>query len=249
MGKFDYLYDKVGLYDGLKRLIKNEANADVQDIRNVWQKESAGFDQRMLRFLENHDEERIAAKGFAGEANLAFPAMVVSATLGKGPLMLYFGQEVGEPGAGEEGFGGDDGRTTIFDYWGVPSHQRWLNGGQFDGAKLNENEKKTRQFYKKLMQIRANSDAITNGEIIEISLGMSKKAYAYLRYTPKQRLLIVANFDRTETLQQSIDLPINLIKEKAADKAVDLLSDQPIAIKEGKITLKLSPVSAQIIQF
>jgi len=91
-GKFDYLYDKVGLYDGLKRLVKNESNADVKDIRYVWQVESAGFGKNMLRFLENHDEERIASAGFAGKAELALPAMVVSATLGSGPVMLYFGQ-------------------------------------------------------------------------------------------------------------------------------------------------------------
>jgi glycosidase len=248
-GKFDYLYDKVGLYDGLKRLIKNEEKADVEDIRQVWQKESAGFSQKMVRFLENHDEERIASKGFAGKAKLAFPAMVVSATLGKGPVMLYFGQEVAEPGAGKEGFGGDDNRTTIFDYWGVPSHQRWLNNGKFDGAKLNKEEIETRQFYKKLMQIRANSNAITDGKILEMPLGTGKKAYAYIRYTAQQRLLVVVNFDREETLQRNIELPSDLLKLKAPAKAVDLLNEKSIFIKEGKLAIQLLPVSAQIIQF
>ena len=248
-GKFDYLYDKVGLYDALKRLIRNEEHANVQDISNIWQKQTSGFDHKMLRFLENHDEERIASKGFAGDAKLAFPAMVVSATLGKGPVMLYFGQEVGEPGAGVEGFGGDDNRTTIFDYWGVPNHQRWVNNGQFDGAKLNVEEAETRRFYKKLMQIRAVSEAITDGGILEIPLGTTKKVYAFVRYSANQRLLVLANFDREKVFNQSVELPASLIKNKPLNKAVDLLSDTSVEIKEGKINIPLLPVSAQIIQF
>lgn len=248
-GKFDYLYDKVGLYDGLKRLIKNEVNADVQDIRDVWQKESKGFDHKMLRFLENHDEERIASKGFAGNTNFFVPAMVVSATLGRGPLMLYFGQEVGEPGAGVEGFGGDDNRTTIFDYWGVPSHQRWVNKGAFDGAMLNNREKELRTFYKKLMSVRTNSDAITNGEMMELPLGAKKTAYAYIRYTATQRLLVVVNFDRAITLDQEIELPSKLLGAKDVDSAKELLSETIIDVKDGKINLQMLPVSARIIQF
>lgn len=248
-GKFDYLYDKVGLYDALNRLIRNEEHANVQDISNIWQKQTSGFDHKMLRFLENHDEERIASKGFAGDAKLAFPAMVVSATLGKGPVMLYFGQEVGEPGAGVEGFGGDDNRTTIFDYWGVPNHQRWVNNGQFDGAKLNVEEAETRRFYKKLMQIRAVSEAITDGGILEIPLGTTKKVYAFVRYSANQRLLVLANFDREKVFNQSVELPASLIKNKPLNKAVDLLSDTSVEIKEGKINIQLLPVSAQIIQF
>jgi glycosidase len=248
-GKFDYLYDKVGLYDALKRLIKDEASANIDDIRQVWQKESKGFEQHMLRFLENHDEERIASEGFAADAQLAFPAMVLSATLGKGPLMLYFGQEVGEPGAGAEGFGGDDNRTTIFDYWGVPNHQRWVNGGQYDGAKLSKEEAQIRQFYKKLLAIRANSDAITNGDIVEVNLANSPKAYAYIRHTAKQRLLIIVNFSRTEKLQHTITLPPTLLQKQKTTKALDLLNDKPVEISNNKITLNLAPVSAQIIEF
>ncbi len=248
-GKFDYLYDKVGLYDGLKKLIRNEEHANAQDIRNVWQKETAGFDHRMLRFLENHDEERIASKGFAGEAKLAFPAMVVSATLGKGPIMLYFGQEVGEPGAGVEGFGQEDNRTTIFDYWGVPNHQRWMNNGKFDGAKLYENEKEIRQFYKELMQIRATSDAITNGEIREIPLGDQKRAYAYLRYSQQQRLLIIVNFNRTNRLAQQIKLPSDILGIKPIKEAKNLLNNQKLPVKDGSITTTILPTSAQIIEF
>jgi glycosidase len=251
-GKFDYLYDKVGLYDGLKRLIRNESNADVKDISFVWQKESAGFGQHMLRFLENHDEERIASAGFAGKAELALPAMVVSATLGAGPVMLYFGQEVGEPGKGQEGFGGDDNRTTIFDYWGVPDHQKWMNGGLFDGGKLSTSQQNLRAYYQQLLKVTSTSDAVINGEIYEVPVtgNMNKRMYAFIRYSGKQRLLIVANFDRTETLTADIEIPDQILKVKHSSPVTDLLTDKKLNIPAGTIIpVNLAPVSAQVIEF
>ncbi|RYE13801.1 MAG: alpha-amylase, partial [Sphingobacteriales bacterium] len=119
-GKFDYLYDKVGLYDAIKRLTRNEGHASTWDINAVWNSHCKDFDERMLRFMENHDEERIASGAFAGNAWHAVPGMIVTATLSAGPVMVYLGQEVGEAANGSEGFSGNDGRTTIFDYWGVP---------------------------------------------------------------------------------------------------------------------------------
>lgn len=251
-GKFDYLYDKVGLYDGLKRLIKNESNADVKDIRQVWQVESAGFGDHMLRFLENHDEERIASAGFAGNAELALPAMVVSATLGSGPVMLYFGQEVGEPGKGAEGFGGDDNRTSIFDYWGVPEHQKWMNGGAFDGGKLNDDQLKLRTFYKQLLTIVAQSDAIAEGELTEVPQtgNMNNRMYAFIRSSAKQRLLVVANFDRINTLEANIEIPDNILKLKSSSPVTDLLTDRKLNIPAGtSIPVTLGPVSVQVIEF
>lgn len=251
-GKFDYLYDKVGLYDGLKKLIRNEPTADVKDIKHVWQVESVGFGEHMLRFLENHDEERIASAGFAGKAELALPAMVVSATLGKGPVMLYFGQEVGEPGKGVEGFGGDDNRTTIFDYWGVPAHQQWMNGGKFDGKKLNNDQQKLRSYYQQLLKVTTTSDAVLNGDIFEVPQtgNMNNRMYAFIRYSGKQRLLVVANFDRNQTMEANIEIPDEILKVKSSSRVTDLLTDIKLNIPAGtSIPVKLAPVSAQVIEF
>ena len=142
-GKFDILYDKVQLYDTLKHIIQQRGS--THNIPAIW-RSLRGYNKNMLRFLENHDEQRIASADFAGKAENAIPAMLVSATLFTGPVMIYFGQEVGEPGQGAEGFGGEDGRTTIFDYWGVPQHQKWVNDGAFDGGQLNDSEKALRDF-------------------------------------------------------------------------------------------------------
>ncbi|MEQ9423172.1 MAG: alpha-amylase family glycosyl hydrolase [Cyclobacteriaceae bacterium] len=198
-GKFDFLYDKVELYDTLRHIVQGQASTD--DITSIWQRQE-GISQYMLRFLENHDEQRIASPFFANDPMKAIPAMVVSATMHTGPVMIYFGQEVGEPGAGEAGFSGDDGRTTHFDYWGVPEHQKWMNEGKFDGGQLSDDQKKLRKTYSNILNLAKTNTAINSGEFYDLHYfnrsenftGYSNKVYAYLRYTDKERLLIVVNF-------------------------------------------------------
>jgi glycosidase len=143
-GKFSFLYDKVELYDTLRNIIvgtgsTNNIASIIQDF------ERKQIDRNILRFMENHDEQRLASHFFAGDWWAGWPAVALSATISNGPMMIYFGQEVGEPGLGEEGFQGDDGRTTIFDYWGVPEHQKWMNEGLFDGGKLSDDQKRLAQ--------------------------------------------------------------------------------------------------------
>ncbi|TAE91074.1 MAG: alpha-amylase [Runella slithyformis] len=211
-GKFDYLYDKVGLYDALRRLMEGQGN--TADITRVWQQESGEFANRMLRFLENHDEQRIASKYFANNPFYAIPAMVVSATLHTGPLMLYFGQEVGVNPTVAEGFSGEDGRTTMFDYWGVPEYQAWVNGGKFDGGKLSPAQKNLRGFYADLLKLTNKSDAIRNGAFYDLQYANgqtngynSTKMYTYLRHSAKQKLLIVCNFDLQQGAQTTLQIP------------------------------------------
>ena len=214
IGKFDYLYDKVGLYDSLRRLM--EGHGHVSAITYSWKEETRGIATHMLRFLENHDEQRIASYQFAKSPWAAVPAMTVSATLGPGPVMIYFGQEVGERGHGNEGFGSEDGRTTIFDYWGVPAHQQWMNGGQFDGGGLDENQQRLRRFYVRLLNLSQECEAICEGNFYALQManehGKSQGFndslnYAYLRFTPGQRLLIVANFDRHNAHHSFLKIP------------------------------------------
>lgn len=257
-GKFDYLYDKVGLYDGLKRLIRNEAKADVKDISYVSQVESRAFPSRMLRFLENHDEERIASAGFAGNPWYAVPGMVVSATLSGGPVMVYFGQESGEPGRGKEGFGGEDNRTTIFDYWGVPEHQKWVNGGAFDGGRLSADQRKLRVFYSSLLTFCATDEAVAKGKFLELSGGkdLNKRMYVYLRYTAKERVLVVANFDRMEALKTRIVLPDTILSgiKRTGDSPLgvkEILSGRAFSVEDAKtgIPVDVSASGAAIYKF
>ncbi|TDO21737.1 glycosidase [Pedobacter duraquae] len=250
IGKFDYLYDKVGLYDGLKRLMRNEPSATVADIDHVWQKESAGFGDHMLRFLENHDEERIASKTFAGDPFKALPAMTVSSTLSGGPVMLYFGQEVGEPAHGAEGFGGEDSRTTIFDYWGVPEHQKWMNNGSFDGAQLSVAQQRLRSFYQRLLTVSGTSEAIIKGKFYHLPFTDHPKIYAFYRYTANQRLLVLVNFDEHDSIKQDITIPEEVLQQRKINSAKEILSGTSIRNNTStSVYVELMPGAVQIIEF
>ena len=254
-GGFDYLYDKVGLYDALRRLMRQEGN--TEEITRVWSAESRGLSSHMLRFLENHDEKRIASQEFAGDARRAIPAMTVTATLASGPVMLYMGQEVGEPGRGFEGYGTDDGHTTIFDYWGVPEHQKWLNQGKMDGARLSPEQRTLRGFYQKLLTLSATNEALRKGKFYELqdANNLSKQfntrhVYAYLRHTPQQQLLVVVNFSDTQTYRPVLTIPPAAYAAAGLDPKkfytyTDILNDKPAV---PGLNLTLEPLSAQIFE-
>lgn len=215
-GRFDFLYDKVLLYDTLRFLLNgNRQSTDIHQVQNRLK----DIDDHMLHFVENHDEQRLASKYFAGDMWKGVPVMVISATIDRGPVMIYFGQEVGEPGAGTEGFQGDDGRTTIFDYWGVPEHQKWMNGGKFDGGGLSLEQKQLRQFYNDLLNMAAKSPALTRGEyydLTEFNVGKGNidgKVHAFIRHDGDERLLIVTSFndkDRSARIQIPEDVAKNI---------------------------------------
>ncbi len=213
-GKFDYLYDKVGLYDALRRLMEGHGNAN--DITRVWQNESGDFSNRMLRFLENHDEQRIASKYFANNPFKAIPSMVVSSALHTGPVMLYFGQEVGVKPTVAEGFSGEDGRTTMFDYWGVPEFQNWVNNHQYDGGKLTAEQKSLRKIYAEILKFTNENEAIKDGKFYDLQYvngnGQTvnyndQKIYSYLRFTDNQKLLFICNFDLEKSYSTGVFIP------------------------------------------
>lgn len=252
IGQFDYLYDKVGVYDALKRLIKQDPKANVDDLSKLTI-EQASFRDKMLFFLENHDEERIASKGFAANPWHAVPAMVVSATLSGGPVMIYFGQEVGEPGVGIEGFSGEDNRTSIFDYWGVPEHQKWMNNGLFDGAKLSSDQKKLREFYAKLLNFSNNNSAITQGEFRELKnqQGFDNQHYAYIRLSQKKKIVVLCNFNKDKSLKTIINLPNDIIQSMKKLEFTNVLTGDIIKVKniQSGIPIDVPAMGAWILEF
>ena len=201
-GKFDFLYDKVQLYDTLRQLINGEKS--TTDIHQIYQS-LTGINDNMLHFIENHDEQRVASKFFAGDMWKAVPAMVVSSLIDRGPVMIYNGQEVGEPGAGAEGFQTDDGRTTIFDYWGIPEHQKWMSGGTFSGDSLSAEQKQLRQFYSDLLNLASKNPAITQGGYLDLTAfnlaagNIDPTIHVFLRFAGEERLLIIATFNSKPT--------------------------------------------------
>lgn len=170
----------------------------------------------MLHFLDNHDEQRLASPEFAGSGAKGKPLMVVSATIGTSPTMIYFGQEVGEAGNENGGFG-THSRTSIFDYVGVPNHQRWMNEGKFDGGQLTSSEKDLRDFYKRLLNFTITSDALM-GKFQEIqtvnrhdTAHYDEKLYSYVRWSANEKLIIVTNFAPDHTSTFDLKIPADVV--------------------------------------
>jgi len=196
-GHFDYLYDKVSLYDTLRAVTCG--NASAANLTHCWQA-IEGMGDHMLNFLENHDEQRIASPQFAGDPMKGIPALVVSATMSKAPFMIYQGQELGEAATDAEGFSGLDGRTTIFDYWSIDSVRRWYNSGKCDTSKLTKLERELRRIYKKVLRLCNSEKSISMGQFYDLMYVNKEtlncdKVYAYYRHFEKERLLIIVNFN------------------------------------------------------
>lgn len=233
-GGFDYLYDKVGLYDTLRQVVSGES---ASRITQAWQQVD-DIHTHMLNFLENHDEQRLASDFFAGNAEKGRPALLVSALMRQNPFMLYFGQELGERGMDEEGFSGRDGRTTIFDYWTLDTVSRWRNGGKFDGQRLTQEEKELQAYYRRVLQLSNEEVALREGEFFDIMYANydnpmmnTHRQFAFLRKAEDELIVVVANFS-DQPAQSSIRLPqhafdyLHLPQSLKARKAVDLLTGE-----------------------
>lgn len=209
-GGFDYLYDKVNLYDTLRAVQCNHHSAAT--ITDCWQRID-GIGDRMLNFLENHDEQRFASKEYAGDATRFLPSLVVSSMMSTAPFMLYAGQELGEKAEDAEGFSGHDGRTTIFDYWSIPTVRRWLNGGKADGGQLSSEERGLRAVYRKVLRLLNSEEALSKGAFFDVMYvnfdnpGFSPhRNYSFLRHFGDTTLLIAVNFSDAP-MQLKINIP------------------------------------------
>ena len=208
---FDFLYDKVGLYNTLERILCE--GHEAREICNVW-KDLHDLDSHMLRFMENHDEKRLASPQFVGDAFAALPIVAVSALMNTGPFMVYNGQESGENAIGAAGYSGDDGRTSIFDYCHMPQHQQWMNGAPFDGGGFDDAQRKLFNYYRNLLHFRQEHFAISEGKFYDLmwcnpwySNFDPQFVYAFLRFTENENLLVVVNFNRSEARDVEVKIP------------------------------------------
>ena len=252
---FDYLYDKVGMYDCLRDVICDRRPAS--SITYYWQHVD-DIRPHMLYFLENHDEQRIASDFFCGSGAKAIPAVIVAALMGNNPFMVYAGQEFGERGMDAEGFSGRDGRTTIFDYWCVDTIRR----GYFDRRHLSQDEMHLQLKYQQILHIANREAAVREGEFFDLMYVNPqtwkfnpRHEYAFLRKFEDEVLLVVANFgpDRVNT---SVNIPAHAfdflgLPEKEV-RAIDLLTGQEMNIelkKDGAVDMDLRPYTGRIYKF
>lgn len=224
---FDAVYDDPS-YSTIKHTVEGRQWAnDIDAAANPF---SRRF-HHSLRYAENHDEVRLASKGnwAASGMDIGKPVSAILFGMGRGPIMLYSGQETGEAADGAEGFSGDDGRSSIFDYGCLPSLVPWVNDHKYDGAKLSPQQKSLRAFYAALLKTCAGP-AFTHGDFYGLNHANHGNPhygrlpgehvsghwlYSYLRRDAAsgQAFLVVANLHPRETLAEvRIQIPQNALE-------------------------------------
>ena len=254
---FDYLYDKVGLYDTLRAVVRGEASASC--ITGQWQCVD-DIRTHMLYFLENHDEQRIASDFFAGSGEKARPALAVSAFMGTNPLMIYAGQELGERGMDAEGFSGRDGRTTIFDYWHVDTLDRLCHG---DLLTCTPEQQALYAYYNKIVKLCNSEAALREGTFYDLQYANyvadngynADRQYAFLRAAGKEKMLIVANF-ADQDVHVGVRIPENAFAfmglREGLCSAHDLLSGEMQTLelrKDGTAFVEIPANNAVVLKF
>ena len=211
---FDAVYD-APVYRALKRIYDGSGWANDIDREVV----DNFICHNSVRYAENHDEVRLAARHEWGGVGMNVGRAVAAILYGlsRGPVMLYNGQEIGEPAEGAEGFGGDDARTSIFDYWSMPEFAKWVNGRRYDGGQLSPEQTALREFYSRLINL-VGEPAFRDGKFFPLNpanhdnpafgrlpgeSASGHSLYAFLRHdvSSGQRFLVVANLHPTISFQ------------------------------------------------
>ena len=242
---FDWLYDKVGMYDTMRSVICGQASASA--ISHAWQ-QTDDIRDHMLYFLENHDEQRIASDFFAADAQKGVPAMMASLLMQQNPFMLYAGEEYGERGMDREGFSGNDGRTTIFDYWSVDTLCRAASG------QLTEQEKALHDIHVKTMHIARQEKTVAEGVFFDLMYVNShlQRQYAFLRRAEGELLFVVVNFNGSD-VTIDVNVPSHAfdfltMKEKKVI-ATDLLTKEKLAMsmkRDGAVRMEVGAYSGRV---
>ncbi len=262
---FDGVYDGVA-YESLRKVY--ESGAPVLGLDNC---HTAGLDMFRggVRYIENHDEPRIASPLYWGGvgSKVCRAVMVAQYATTSGPVLVYNGQEVGERAEGPGGYGGDNGRSSIFDYTNLPRFQHWTNGGKYDGALLSSEEAKLRRFTAHLLTMLQHP-ALARGEFYGLNWanketpGFGAGVYAFLRHYRKTRstLLVVCNLNAKQSADVRIHIPENAMRwaaKKPGHGCFVPLLDTTTAITEidseteltTGVPVRLRPGAAQIFEW
>ena len=242
---FDWLYDKVGMYDTMRSVICHHAPTSA--ISGAWQ-QTDDIRDHMLYFLENHDEQRIGSDFFAADGKKGVPAMIASVLMQQNPFMLYAGEEYGERGMDREGFSGNDGRTTIFDYWSVDTLCRAAV------KKLTPEEQQLFDIHKKTLLIARKEKAVSEGTFFDLMYvnGHLQRQYAFLRKADNDLLLVVVNFEDHD-VDVDVNLPAHafdyLQLEESTAMATDLLTKEKQSMllrPDGSVRMNIAARSGRV---
>ena len=208
-GGFDYLYDKSGFYDTLKKIVRGEAPAC--SLTGEWQK-LGKYQERMLNFLENHDEDRISSPYFAGSPFGGLAALFVS---------LFFKE-----------------KTSIFDFCSLPKVRAWLRGIKAgDPMKfLGYEEQALYVVYREFMK-KASEPAIRRGETFDLEYANPRsehfnpdRHFVFLRKFNNSIYLCAANFSN-DRVQIKVNIPKHAFEYFGIPETEDLNSSTPVDVR------------------
>lgn len=275
---FDAVYHDAS-YNSLKRIYQGTGSQD--DYHHTMASLTPAARRHYLTYLENHDERRIASPveperswGESGFGSMRAGCLLapLQMLMGPGPVLVFNGQEVGEPGAGDEGFSGEDGRTTLFDYWCMPELAKWVNGHAYDGGLLNEEQRRLRAFYGALLSL-CQDEAVRHGDYFGLKYfnrpdrfdDCPDSLFTYARFVPSEGrvLLIAANFDRSASVTGRLRLPpdvlaqvklletvsirLRLNEHGAQDERVAELASAALATEGFEVTLAAESAQVYVI--
>lgn len=219
---FDAIYFDASHHtlSGIRCGIRNQEDYDA-----VLHELSEEARDRAAQYLENHDEVRVAGP-IAGSPPDGFGSYLANYQLAplqflysRGPVLVYNGQEVGEPGGGDCGYHHSTNRSTFFDYWGMPEFAKWVNGGAYDGGELSEEQRRLRAYFGDLLALVQDS-AVTGGNFWGLKYfnrpdrfwDCPADLFSFARYKPGSGhlLLVIANFRPGGASRGLIRLPAEL---------------------------------------
>ncbi|HFE45662.1 MAG TPA: hypothetical protein ENJ18_09240, partial [Nannocystis exedens] len=233
----DAINDK-SLYEAVKNVVC--CNAQATDLTEILL-ETQGISDKLLRYSEDHRERRIASdidpsdppqtfeSGF-GSAIAGVPGSALLYLLGRGPILVHNGQEVGEQGTQEEGYDRQNGRTTTNDYWAMPDFARWVSDHKYDGSQLSDEQSDLRLAYRRLLAI-ATQPAIASGEFIslqEYNVGANtycsagRWCYTFIRYNGDQSYLVAVNLSPKNLYTLDLKIPAGVLDEIGLGNASEI---------------------------
>lgn len=271
---FNGVYDSSS-YQAVRTMYEGGAWANDLD---KYQNPDSPMARGGVRYIENHDEPRIAAPAaWGGVGQRVMPAAMVAQYASTcGPVLIYNGQETAERADGPSGFGGDNGRTSIFDYTSLPRFQDWTNNGAFDGSLLTAELKALRRFTAQLLPLLQHP-ALSCGSFYGLNWvnrdnpnfgrlpgenTSGHRLYAFLRHHRKSKstVLVVCNFDPTQELCAGIRIPRHAQEWASMKENLHIFEDllnpegalytvDSADLEEKGVFVRVSPGSALVLEW
>lgn len=201
-----------------------------------------------VRFLANHDTNRLYTKVGGNPARLRLGADLLASL--PGPIMIYYGEEIGMPGQKGGPPYWDNYRREPMDWYALeagPGQATWFMppdrwNRPEDGISVEEQENDPNSLlnhYRAVLTLRVASPALRVGNFTLLELDAPPAAWGFVRQEGAEGVVCLYNFS-DQPLEATFTWPF------ASGAPLDLLtgSEVPPAAAGAPYTLTLPPTSA-----